>query len=178
AGGVEHGADLTRKMCGRLQEQRALTDAWLAAQQHQRAGHDATAEHTIELVDPGREAHAARRFNLCVQLGRRCSRELRVAAAAGGGSRIGDALLDERVPRAALVAASHPLGRLSATLLTDEDGFRRLHDSWLWALGFGLWAQSYCLSTRVPRRQTISQGIVPIAAAISRASICCQLSLP
>src|SRR5262245_53065052 len=36
----------------------------------------------------------------------------------------------------------------------------------------------YCLSTLVPRRQTISHGIVPIAAATSRASMRCQLSSP
>src|SRR2546423_11386887 len=53
----------------------------------------------------------------------------------------------------------------------------------IWDLGFGIWdlrlaVYRYCLSTLVPRRHTISHGMVPIAAAISRASICCHDSSP
>ena len=40
----------------RLQQQRALADAGLAADQHERARHDAAAEHEVELGDAGREA--------------------------------------------------------------------------------------------------------------------------
>src|SRR3979409_1423275 len=48
---------------------------------------------------------------------------------------------------------------------------------------FGSWeldveSQSYCLSILAPILQTTSYGIVPIAAAISRASICCHDSVP
>ena len=48
-------------------------------------------------------------------------------------------------------------------------------DSGVWALGS---SSAYCRSIRAPSRQTISHGIVPIAAAISRASICCHVSSP
>ena len=56
AGAVEHRADRARHVRRGLQQQRRLADARLAAEQHQRAGHDAAAEHAIELVDAGRQA--------------------------------------------------------------------------------------------------------------------------
>ena len=40
----------------RLQQQRGLADAGLAADQHQRARHDAAAEHEVELGDAAGEA--------------------------------------------------------------------------------------------------------------------------
>ena len=54
ARGIEHGADVCAKLRGRLQQQRRLADARLAAEQDERAGHDAAAEHAIELADAGR----------------------------------------------------------------------------------------------------------------------------
>jgi hypothetical protein len=39
-----------------LEEQRALADAGLAADQHHRAGHDAAAQHAVELADARRHA--------------------------------------------------------------------------------------------------------------------------
>src|SRR5262245_50739576 len=136
--GVEHWSDLAREVCGRLKQQRALANTGFAAEQYKRAGHNAAAKDTIELVDPSREAHALRCFNFCVQFGCRCCRELRIAAVAGRRrSRISDALFDERVPRAAFSATASPLGRLRTALLTNENSLRRLHGSGLWALGFG-----------------------------------------
>ena len=55
---VEHRTDLAREVRGGLQQQRRLADARLAAEQHERAGHDAAAEHAIELADAGRQPHA------------------------------------------------------------------------------------------------------------------------
>ncbi len=55
AGCVENRADLAREVRGRLQQQRRLADARLAAEQHERTGHDAAAEHAIELADAGRQ---------------------------------------------------------------------------------------------------------------------------
>ena len=52
---VEHGPDRARHVRGRLQQQRRLADAGLAAEEHERPGHDAAAEHAIELADAGRE---------------------------------------------------------------------------------------------------------------------------
>ena len=46
-------------MRGGLQQQRGLADARLAAEQHERARHDAAAEHAIEFTDA--RADAARR---------------------------------------------------------------------------------------------------------------------
>jgi hypothetical protein len=43
---------------GRLEQQRGLADAGLAADQHERPGHDAAAEHAVELTDPGRQRSA------------------------------------------------------------------------------------------------------------------------
>ena len=53
AGDVEHlgGA---RQRVERLQQQRRLADARVAADQHHAAGDDAAAEHAVELVDAGR----------------------------------------------------------------------------------------------------------------------------
>ena len=51
------GPTARAKCAGRLQEQRGLADAGFAAQQHQRPGHDAAAQHAIELVDAGGQAH-------------------------------------------------------------------------------------------------------------------------
>ena len=53
ARGIEHRADRLREVRGRLQQQRGLADAGLAAEQDQRAGNDAAAEHAIELADAG-----------------------------------------------------------------------------------------------------------------------------
>ena len=48
---VEHRAERLREVRRRLQQQRRLADAWLAADEHERSGHDAAAEHAIELAD-------------------------------------------------------------------------------------------------------------------------------
>ena len=49
---------------------------------------------------------------------------------AGAGRRRLRALLDERVPRAAVGAAAEPLRRLRAALLADEHGLRRFASIW------------------------------------------------
>ena len=58
AGRIQHGADRLREVRGGLQQQRRLADARLAAEQHERSGNDAAAEHAIELADAGRDASA------------------------------------------------------------------------------------------------------------------------
>ncbi len=52
---VEHRPDGLREVRRRLQQQRRLADARLAADQHERSRHDAAAEHAIELADAGRQ---------------------------------------------------------------------------------------------------------------------------
>ena len=76
---VEHRADLAREVRRRLQQQRRLADAGLAAEQHERAGHDAAAEHAIELADAGRQPHGVRSLDLRVQL--RASRRAELGVA-------------------------------------------------------------------------------------------------
>ena len=127
---VEHRPDLAREVRGRLQQQRGLADARLAAEQHQRPGHDAAAEHAIELVDAGREPHALRGFDFCVQLGRRCCRKLRVSAACRPLRPTGSATRSSTSEFQAPHSLQRPIhfGRLRAAFLTDEDGLRCLHD--------------------------------------------------
>ena len=77
-----------REVRRRLQQQRGLADARLAAEQHQRPGNDAAAEHAIELADAGRQPHRVGRFDFCVQLRRirtapNCAYRL-LAPSAGG----------------------------------------------------------------------------------------------
>ena len=51
---VEHGAVRPAQQVRDLQQQRALADAGLAADQHHRAGHDAAAQDAVELADARR----------------------------------------------------------------------------------------------------------------------------
>ena len=76
AGCVEPRPDRVREVRGRLQEQRGFADAGLAAEQHERTGHDAAAEHAIELVDPRRQPRRVRRLDVRVQLRGACGAKL------------------------------------------------------------------------------------------------------
>ena len=69
---VEHRADALREVRRRLQQQRGLADARLAAEQHQRSGNDAAAQHAIEFADAGGDAIGLRRFDVRVLLRARC----------------------------------------------------------------------------------------------------------
>ena len=68
ARGVEHRTDLASEVRGRLQQQRRLADPRFAAEQHERPGNDAAAEHAIEFADAGRQPQRVRCFDFCVQL--------------------------------------------------------------------------------------------------------------
>ena len=103
AGAVEHRADRLREVRRRLQQQRRLADARLAADEHQRAGHDAAAEHAIELADAGRQPLGHDRIDVGVELRpRRAARARNASRSPPAPTRRRDrALLDHRVPRAA-----------------------------------------------------------------------------
>jgi hypothetical protein len=60
---------MLRKVGRRLQQDRRLADARLAAEQNERAGDKAAAQDTVELVDAGRDSFADDRFDLVVQAG-------------------------------------------------------------------------------------------------------------
>ena len=117
AGDVERAA-LARQLRQRLEDERRLADARIAADQDHRPRHDAAAQHAVELADAARAAPLGRRG----QAGDR----LRRATLAGGASaalrRGREAFLDQRVPLAALGAATQPARRLRPAALADEDG--------------------------------------------------------
>jgi hypothetical protein len=129
ARGVQHRPDGAREMCRGLQQERRLADARLAAEENEGAGHDAAAEHAIELADAARQPLRLCALDFRVQLGRAGGAELRVAIARRRRCRgLGHALLDQGIPGAALGAAPHPLGRLRPALLAHEHDFGGLHD--------------------------------------------------
>ena len=66
AGDVEHAPAGARQAGGRLQQQRGLADAGIAADQDRRGRHQAAAEHAIQFGDAGRAAR--RRFGAAGQI--------------------------------------------------------------------------------------------------------------
>ena len=103
--GADQQARVTRRRetSERLEQQRGLADAGLAAEERDRARHEAASQHAIELGDARGPRRGARGGHLADghrPLGRR-ERHRR---------RRGD-LLDERVPRAASAAPTLPPGR-------------------------------------------------------------------
>ena len=116
AGDVEEGAERLEAR-RELERERALADPRLAAEQHHAAGHQAAAQHAVELGDPGREPR--RRGGLDLAQHARLARGRRprldpqqVARPAPGGA--GRGLLDQRRPGAALGAAPEPARLLRA----------------------------------------------------------------
>ena len=71
AGRIQHGP-LAAQRVGRLQQQRGLADARVAAEQDHRAGHEPAAEHAVELADARHRA----RLGLLGDLGHRAARRL------------------------------------------------------------------------------------------------------
>ncbi len=123
AGAVQHRADRPRHVGRRLQQQRRLADARLAAQQHQRTRDDAAAQHAVEFVDGGGEPRVLLDLDIRVQPGDSGRPGGRIPMSAGRSPTVlGGPLFDERVPGAAVGAATEPLRRLRTALLADEDG--------------------------------------------------------
>jgi hypothetical protein len=110
---VKHRSDRSRDIRRRLKEQRRLANPRLAAEQHQRPGHDAAAEDAVELVDAGGEARVLLELDLRVQARRSGGAAERVTVRRRGlRRRILTPFLDERIPGAAVGAAAQPLRRL------------------------------------------------------------------
>ena len=126
---VEHAAVGAAEQVRHLQQQRALADPRLAADQHQRARHDPAPEHAVELVDARGDARLLGVVDRVegLRARRRLAHELRVGTALARGRRRLLALLDEAVPLAAVGAAPEPLRALEpAGLAGEEDpGFRQ-----------------------------------------------------
>ena len=106
AGRVEHGADVAGEVRRRLQQQRGLADAGLAAEQHQRSRDDAAAEHAVEFADAGRQPLGLRRLDFAVQPRRALRAELGIAVDRGRRA--------PPRPRAPRPASSTPRTRCSA----------------------------------------------------------------
>jgi len=110
----------------RLQQQGRLADARIAADQDHRAGHDAAAQHPVQLVQSGGDARAVLFPNLAQGL----------HGAGGHGRGAATARLGRRqsfgqgVPGAAFAALARPLGKLGAAVLAEVcslaggEGFR------------------------------------------------------
>ena len=124
AADVEH-ACIGRQRCERLQQQRRLADAGIAADQHDAAFDQAAAEDAIELLDAATQPRDLARLHLAQRLHRRGGRERSVAVPA----RVFDARLRQRVPRAAVRTLALPLQAGTAALGTDELGSRLRHIS-------------------------------------------------
>ncbi len=67
AGAVQHRPDRPRHVRGGLEQQRGLADARFAAEQDERSGDDAAAEHAIELADARREPGVLFDLDVAVQ---------------------------------------------------------------------------------------------------------------
>ena len=108
-----------RQRVERLQQQRRLADARVAADQHHAAGDDAAAQHAVELVDAGRDALELARLDL----GERAPTGRRRAGMRWPAPRLGDRLA-QRAGRAAARAGAEPLQRGGAALGADVGGLR------------------------------------------------------
>ena len=108
-----------------LQQQGRLPDAGVTPDQHHATGHDAAAQHPVELVDAGRRAGHIGRFDVG-QRGHRLGRVqpacqgLHAVLACTGRFR---ARFFERVPGVAVRALAQPFGAGAAALLAGVDGF-------------------------------------------------------
>ena len=114
-----------------LQEKRRLADPGLSADEDHRAGHDAAAQHEIELRQPGFPSRLSRADDVpqLARLGYRPAFPERLVAADPARRTLGspgcrsflDSLLDEGVPLAAHVAPSRPARVLGSAVGAAKD---------------------------------------------------------
>ncbi len=115
AGNVSHGIAFARERGSRLEHQRRLADARIAAHQRHRARHESAAHDAVEFGDT---RHAARgvRGGAAQRLQRERGRLARPSRCRGSGR----GFLGDAVPGAARVAASRPARRYRPAGLADE----------------------------------------------------------
>ena len=82
------GAPAAASRAGQLQQQRALADARVAAEEHDRAGHEPAAQHPVDLADARSPGAPPRRCDLADRRDRAdgARRAARSGARAGGGA--------------------------------------------------------------------------------------------
>jgi len=125
-GNVEGAPSGCREVAKRHVRERRLPDPRCAADEHDRAGNEAAAEHAVELTDPGQQARQLRGLDL----GQRDRRQRRCRSSSDAPQRRGGSgFLDERVPFAAAGAASVPARLVVPAGRTDVDRGRARHRS-------------------------------------------------
>ena len=134
AGRVEHLAAGPRDAGRDLQQQRRLADPGLAAQQHDRPGHEAAAEDAVELADPDRPAELARRRPARSSGDGHGAAPASTAAEPGRGSSR-TTVSTRRVPLAAGAALALPAQDGRAAGLADEAALGAGHGGRLAAPG-------------------------------------------
>ena len=134
AGGVKHPAPAPRKRSRGLQEQRALSDTRITANERHAAGDETAAEDAVKFFDPCRRSWYIVRLHF--------SDRLRAPTAARGGDisgkfkravgrprgdirGFGEAL--QSIPCAAIGALAHPFRLNIAALTADETGLDLCH---------------------------------------------------
>ena len=120
---VEHGAVAGHGRSA-LEQQGALADAWVASHQHQRSGHQSTAEDTIKFPRTGLQPLQGLIIQGRHRRGPTGHRPLiRVRGDATTTAICGRLrLLNQRIPAAAFRAATKKLPSFRSTALTDKDG--------------------------------------------------------
>ncbi|OPZ58568.1 MAG: hypothetical protein BWY87_01398 [Deltaproteobacteria bacterium ADurb.Bin510] len=121
---IQHAAAALGQSAGHLQHEGRFADAGIAAHQHQRAGHDAAAQHAVEFGDAARKTR---------EVAGRDRREgyRRVERTFGLDASLELDLLFERVPFSAGRTASQPLLRGGAAGLTTIDAVSLGHYCWV-----------------------------------------------
>ena len=103
---VEHRPHRAGERRGHLQQQRGLADPRFAAEQHQRAGDDAAAEHAVELLDAGGEPRRVGHLDVGVKprarpAAERVARRAAAPATAGAGSATRSSTSEFHAPQSA-----------------------------------------------------------------------------
>ena len=116
AGDVQHAPAVSRQGGRRLQQQRRFADAGITADQDRRGGHEATAQHPVQLGDAG--GAARRRLGGAGEVDE-CDTPTRSALGGRAGA-LGNRLLHDGVPLAAGLAATDPSRADATATLADE----------------------------------------------------------
>lgn len=134
AGGIKHPTPAPRERSRRLQEQRALSDTWIATNKRHAARDETAAEDAVELFDPCRRSGYIVRLHFSDRLraptttrGSDISGKFKRAVSRPRGDirRFGEAL--QSIPCAAIGALAHPFRLNIAALTADETGLDLCH---------------------------------------------------
>ena len=149
--GDEQRAPRLRDRAERGEQQRRLADAGLAADEDERCGHETSAEHPVELVDPGRDPGGLLGGDVNEAKQRPCLGRLGAAGRSG--------FLQERPERPATGAASEPPPGDGAALGTRElNGRCFRHQATVRASSDGICVDFATIAPQLPSRRRGSGG--------------------